>query len=271
MKAQFAPFYESLKSSWAIRFFFFGPIGPSQDGRRTHRVSAGFAGSPSGEPANRAGLQIHRGRGLGFVVPRTDAEKPRLFHVSLASPPAFTFASPSWSLGEAKVKAGGATLLSSLSRAGALVLRTEILRNSPIRGTLPAPTASFSSWFHGQPRSIRFLRLPPPGLWRFVTSFSGWRLRGESDPVGRHDLLSVSTRSLIEHQLLHSSTDASKPELGRRAHLTHGFLADRPGAIRSPPTQPCSLVIHCRDRLAPSSFRALLVPQFVDSRRLVHT
>jgi hypothetical protein len=61
--------------------------------------------------------------------------------------------------------------------------------------------------------------------------------------VGRHDLLSVSTRLVIEHLLLHSSTDDSKPELGRRAHLTHGFLAEHPGPFSVAFSQPCSLLI----------------------------
>ena len=33
----------------------------------------------------------------------------------------------------------------------------------------------------------------PPGLSKFVPSYNGWRLRGESSPSGRHNLLSVLT------------------------------------------------------------------------------
>jgi hypothetical protein len=45
-------------------------------------------------------------------------------------PPAFAFASPSLERGGAKVKAGGATLLSSPSRALPSVFKQQILRKS---------------------------------------------------------------------------------------------------------------------------------------------
>jgi hypothetical protein len=123
---------------------------------------------------------------------------------------------------------------------------------------------------NNKPRSILIIRLPPPRLRRFISSSSGWRLRGESDPAGRHDLLSVSTRLMIEHQLLHSSTDDSKPELGRRFPSHPRLPRGTPGDFSVAFSQPCPLLIHHRDQLD-HSFRALLVPLLVDSRRLFHT
>ena len=81
-------------------------------------------------------------------------------------------------------------------------------------------------------------RHPPPGLRPSLTSSSGWRLRGESGPSGRDNLLSVPIRSLIDHHLLRSSTDNSKPGPGRRAHLTHGPLAEGPEPSSVTPSSP---------------------------------
>jgi hypothetical protein len=78
----------------------------------------------------------------------------------------------------------------------------------------------------------------PPGLRLSLTSSSGWRLRGESDPSGRHNLLSVSIISMIVHYLLRSSTDDSKPGLGKRAHLTHGSLTGHPEPFSVAPSSP---------------------------------
>jgi hypothetical protein len=47
--------------------------------------------------------------------------------------------------------------------------------------------------------------------------------------------------SMIVHHLLHSSTDDSKPELGKRAHLTHGSLTGHPEPFSVAPSSPvCS-------------------------------
>ena len=40
---------------------------------------------------------------------------------------------------------------------------------------------------------------------------------------------------LIDHQVLHSSCDDSKPELGEPTHLTHGPLVRSPPIFRSLP------------------------------------
>ena len=88
---------------------------------------------------------------------------------------------------------------------------------------------------------IPALRCPPPGLRPYLTSSSGWRLRGESDPSGRHNLLSVPIISMIDHHLLRPSTDDSKPGPGRRTHLTHGPLAESPEPFSVAPSSPvCS-------------------------------
>ena len=65
-----------------------------------------------------------------------------------------------------------------------------------------------------------------------------------ADASGRLNLLSVSTPPWIEHHLLHSSTDDSKPELRKRAHLSHGFLTECPVRYIGRFFQPCPLVTH---------------------------
>jgi len=131
-----------------------------------------------------------------------------------------------------------------------LVLRTWFPRRKPstqvgCRGDSqflhPVPTY--------KPRSILNLWLPPPRLRRFVKSHSGWWLRGKSDPMSRYDLLSVSTKLMIKHQLLHSSTDDSKPELGRRFPSHPRLPRGTPGGYSVASYQPCLLLIHCRDWL----------------------
>jgi hypothetical protein len=43
---------------------------------------------------------------------------------------------------------------------------------------------------------------------------------------------------MIVHHLLRSSTDDSKPELGKRAHLTHGSLTGHPELFSVAPSSP---------------------------------
>ena len=46
---------------------------------------------------------------------------------------------------------------------------------------------------------------------------------------------------MINHQLLHTSPDASKPQWGKRTHLTHGLRADGPDLVSVAPSSPvCS-------------------------------
>src|SRR5208282_4059480 len=59
-----------------------------------------------------------------------DANPRFVSAITLIFPPAFTIASPSFDRGEAMVKVGGRTLLSSRSRACTLIMHPQILRKS---------------------------------------------------------------------------------------------------------------------------------------------
>ena len=113
----------------------------------------------------------------------------------------------------------------------------------PSRSRAP-PTAWQAKWPRSSDsRSTLFFRLSPPRLRRSSRASATGGFAVSPTSSGRHDLLSVSIISMIEHHLLHSSTDDSKPGPGRRTHLTHGPLTGKPGAYFGRPLQPCLPVI----------------------------
>src|SRR5262249_18630240 len=85
-------------------------------------------------------------------------------------------------------------------------------------------------------RLLSSLRALPPGLRQCLKSDSGWRLHGESGLRPGTTFYPCDHVSMIGALIPCSSTDDSKPELeGKRAHLIHDVLVERPEASRSPP------------------------------------
>jgi hypothetical protein len=85
-------------------------------------------------------------------------------------------------------------------------------------------------------------------LLRYQSSFTSWSQESRSRataaggfiamrPTLRAGTAFYPCRSLqmIDHQLLHTSPDASKPGPGEPTHLTHGPLTGSPTCLRSPP------------------------------------
>jgi hypothetical protein len=135
---------------------------------------------------------------------------------------------------------------------------TAQVHNTPVGWKVPRFAISDSS------KSLtRLLRLPPclpiveftswlvtvrSELQRLVASRCDRRL-GSAQPSIRVD------PSWIKHHLLHSSTDDSKPELGKRAHLSHGSLTGCPALTRSLPP-----ALSARDSLSKPVFLPLYTP-----------
>jgi hypothetical protein len=107
--------------------------------------------------------------------------------------------------------------------------------------------------------------------WSFLSSNSGWRLRGESDPGG-------SALPSIRVDRIHDRTPVTafvnrrlEARAGGRTHLTHGFPTERPEPISVALFQPCPPMIRSRDRIDFFPFRARYVAQLVDLRHPFQT